>query len=143
MTPKNLGFREATAGALADQPFAELLGLQAGEITEGVFELTFQSAERHLQHDGFVHGGVIASVADTCLALAAHTLVAFGERVLTVEFKINFLRPARGEETIRCRGEVVRPGKTITVSEAKVFATAADSSERLIATASGTIATVG
>lgn len=140
MPLQNPQFRERTLDAFREQPFARWLGIEAAEAGEGWFEVRLTVRPEHAQHDGVVHGGVIATLADTCAAMAAHTLVAANEQVLTVEFKINYLRAAKGG-TLRCRGTVLRQGRTLTVSEAEVYA---DGPERniLAAKAMATVALV-
>lgn len=76
---------------------------------------------RHLQHGGIVHAGVQATIADHTSGAAATTIIAPGQHVLTAEFKINLLRPAAGE-VLFCRAEVLKPGKSLIVVEAEVFA---------------------
>ena len=121
MPLQNPQYRERTLAAFEDQPFARWLGMEAAEAGEGWFQVRLILRPEHAQHDGVVHGGVIATLADTCAAMAAHTLAASHEQVLTVEFKINFLRAAQGG-ALRCRGTVLRQGRTLTVSEAEVYA---------------------
>jgi uncharacterized protein (TIGR00369 family) len=74
-----------------------------------------------MQQNGFIHAGVQASMADHTAGAAAATLMPEAKIVLTVEFKINLLRPAVGER-LRCRADVVKPGKTISFVEAVVYA---------------------
>ncbi len=138
MTPKNPDFASATEAALLNQPLAEHLGIVLSGIGAGWFETTLKIERIHLQHDGIVHGGVLATLADLGLALAAHTLVAAGQRVVTIEFKINYLRAVAGE-SVRCRADVVRPGNTVTVSESELWLLN-DGKEVLVAKAMGTIA---
>lgn len=85
-------------------------------------------AEIHLPHwqgvtqqHGFVHGGVVGMIADSAAGYAAMTMVAEGDSVLTVEFKMNMLAPADGQQLI-ARGEVIRAGRTLVVTKAEVFA---------------------
>ncbi|MER1968922.1 PaaI family thioesterase [Castellaniella sp. GW247-6E4] len=85
-------------------------------------------AEIHLPHwdgieqqHGFVHGGVIGMIADSAAGYAAMSVVPDGASVLTVEYKMNLVAPAIGERLI-ARGWVVRPGKTLIVTQAEVFA---------------------
>ena len=73
------------------------------------------------QQHGFVHGGVVGMIADSCAGYAAMTLVPANASVLTVEYKMNLLAPADGEKLI-ARGRVVRPGRTLIVTQAEVFA---------------------
>ena len=73
------------------------------------------------QQHGFVHGGVVGMIADSAAGYAAMTVVPDGASVLTVEYKMNLLAPADGEKLI-ARGKVVRPGRTLIVTQAEVFA---------------------
>ncbi len=131
-------YRERTLAAFAHQPWAEHLGMQAGDLGPGWFEIHLPLQTYHQQHDGIVHGGVLATLADTAVALAAYTLAAKGQRIVTIEFKINYLRPAQGG-LLLCRGTVLRPGRTVTVSEAEIF-TVGDGENKLAAKALATIA---
>lgn len=138
MEAQDTEFRARTLTALEGQPFADLLGMRAVDAGPGWFEAELEIAPRHTQHDGIVHGGVVATLADTCAALAAHTLIAPGQRVVTIEFKINFLRPAQAGQ-LTGRGQVLRPGRSVTVSEVEVTGQRGGQSI-LIAKASATIA---
>lgn len=73
------------------------------------------------QQHGFVHGGVVGMIADSAAGYAAMTLVSAAASVLTVEYKMNLVAPADGEKLI-ARGQVVRPGRTLIVTQAEVFA---------------------
>lgn len=73
------------------------------------------------QQHGFVHGGVVGMIADSSAGYAAMTLVPAGASVLTVEYKMNLMAPADGDRLI-ARGRVVRPGRTLIVTQAEVFA---------------------
>ena len=124
----------------AVQGFTETIGLVPVSIRPGRF-LTRVKVETHLrQQDGFAHAGVIAGMADHTAGYAAFTLVPEGHRILTVEFKINYLRPAAGE-TLECRAWVVKPGKQILFVEAEVYSIAG-TSRSLVAKSSYTMASV-
>ena len=140
MPLQNPAFRQSTLAAFAEQPFAQWLGMAEADAGEGWFEVRLALRPEHAQHDGVVHGGVVATLADTCAAMAAFTLAAPGEQVLTVEFKINYLRAARAG-ALRCRGTVLRQGRTLTVAEAEVFADGPETSV-LAAKAMATVALV-
>ena len=73
------------------------------------------------QQHGFVHGGVVGMIADSAAGYAAMTTVSSAASVLTVEYKLNLVAPAEGEKLI-ARGQVVRPGRTLIVTRAEVFA---------------------
>ena len=93
--------------------------------------------EHFCQENGFTHAGAIASIADSSNGYAGYTLAPPETDVLAVEFKINLLAPARGEGFLAC-GRVLRPGRTLTVCQAEVFATEA-MGRTLIATMLSTI----
>ena len=100
-------------------PFIADLGLEFRDAGAGWCETELAIQRKHLQQDGFVHAGVLATIADHTAGAAAGTLVTENDRVLTIEFKINLLRPAKGER-LKCRAQVLKPGKTITVAESEV-----------------------
>lgn len=77
------------------------------------------------QQHGFVHGGVVGMIADSAAGYAAMTMTPEGASVLTVEFKMNLLAPADGEKLV-ARGQVVRAGRTLIVTQAEVFAVKGD-----------------
>jgi uncharacterized protein (TIGR00369 family) len=94
--------------------------MQARVVKDGFFEAAVTVGEEHRQQDGFVHAGVMATMADHTAGYAAFTTVPEEFQILTVEFKINFLRPAWGDDLV-CRSEVVRRGSRILVAESEVF----------------------
>ena len=132
--------REAVAAIFRDSAFVSGLGIELKELGPGWCESELAVSQRHLQQDGFVHAGVQATIADHTAGGAAGTLARPGEMVLTVEFKINLLRPAVGER-LRCRATVLKPGKSIVVAESEVFALR-DGAERMTAKATVTLALV-
>ena len=89
------------------------------------------------QQHGFVHGGVVGMIADSVAGYAAMTLVSASASVLTVEYKMNLVAPADGEKLV-ARGKVVRPGRTLVVTQAEVFAVK-DGKEKLCALMQQTI----
>ena len=97
--------------------FIRDLDIRLEKVSEGICETSLVVQERLLQQHGFIHGGVIA---DHTAGGAARSVS--GEKdVLTVEFKINYLRPAIGDR-LRCTASVLRGGKTVIVAEALVYA---------------------
>ena len=109
-------------------------------IERGYFQSRVVIREHHRQQDGFIHAGVIATMADHTAGYAAYTTVSEGFRILTIEFKINFFKPAVGKQII-CRSKVVNNGKKIKVSESELFSLNADQ-EKLIAKAMVTLIAV-
>jgi len=100
--------------------FIRDLGIRLDKVSEGVCETSLVVQERLLQQHGFIHGGVIATMADHTAGGAARS-VSGNKDVLTIEFKINYLRPAMGDR-LHCVATVLRGGKTVIVAEALVYA---------------------
>jgi uncharacterized protein (TIGR00369 family) len=124
----------------SEAPFVRSLGIELVDLGPGWCETTLSIVERHQQHHGYVHAGVQATLADHSAGAAASTLIASGEQILSVEFKLNLLRAARAAR-LRCRASVLKPGRTITVVEAEVYAVG-DAQETLISKATVTLAIV-
>ncbi|MBU0996304.1 MAG: PaaI family thioesterase [Proteobacteria bacterium] len=101
--------------------FITFCGIEATNVNFGKFESRLHIKNNHLQQDGFVHAGLISTMADHTAGYAAYTTVETGYRILTVEFKINFMKPAKGNLII-CRSNVISNGKMIKVVESDVYA---------------------
>jgi uncharacterized protein (TIGR00369 family) len=120
--------------------FVRDLDIRLDKFAEGICETSMVVQERMRQQHGFVHGGVIATLADHTAGGAARSVS--GEKdVLTVEFKINYLRPAMGNR-LRCTASVLRGGKTVIVAEALVYAGNAEK-ETLVAKLTETLFVAG
>lgn len=116
------------------------VGIKLHDLGPGWCETRLEVQPKHLQQDRFIHAGVQATMADHTAGAAAGTLAKEGQLVLTVEFKINLLRPAMGQ-ALRCRANVLKPGRTLTVAESEVWAAEGDE-EKLVAKATVTLAVV-
>ncbi|MEJ2656518.1 MAG: PaaI family thioesterase [Desulfobacterales bacterium] len=122
------------------QGFPAAIGFKVVKADYGRFESRLEIHPDHSQQDGFVHAGVIATMADHTGGYAAYTTVSETERILTIEFKINFFKPATGESIV-CRSRVLNNGKTIKVSESEIFSQTKDQ-EKLVAKAMITLIAV-
>lgn len=96
------------------------LGASLESIESGTVTITCGFDERMTQQHGLLHGGVLASLADVACGYAALSVMPADREVLTVEFKINFLKPAKTDRLIAV-GNVVHSGRTLTVCEGSVF----------------------
>ena len=96
-----------------------LIGAQIALLEPGVCVIDLPVHDALTQQHGFVHGGIVGMIADSAGGYAAFTLMAADASVLTVEYKINMLAPARGDRLV-ARGEVVKPGRTLSVARADV-----------------------
>lgn len=122
--------------AFASHGFMKLLGARITDLSTGYCEVRAPYHETLTQHHGFFHAGVSGAIADTACGCAAYTQMASGSSLLSVEYKINLLAPARGRELI-ARARVVRSGKTLKICAADVFVV--DQEEKLCATMLSTI----
>lgn len=120
---------------LQAQPFSQLVGVELTRFETGHCELVLALEDRHLQHNGFVHGGVTSCLADMALTFAGGSVL--GE-VLTLEWKINFMRPGIGERMV-ARAEVLSSGATQAVCRCDIHVVR-DGAEKACAAAQGTIA---
>ncbi len=118
--------------------FVRDLGMQLTQIEDEYCETILIPSERHRQQHGLIHAGVLATMADHTSGCAARGAVDLDQDVVSVEFKINFLRPAIAER-LRCRGRVLRAGRMLVVCEAEVFAEK-HSEEKLVSKATVTLA---
>ena len=107
--------------SLERQSFLTLLGATATLVESGHVRIEVPFRADLCQQNGFLHAGVVTSVADSACGYAALTLMPAGSDVLSVEFKVNLLAPARGERVV-ADGRVVRSGRTLTVCQAEVHA---------------------
>ncbi|WP_322487354.1 PaaI family thioesterase [Chloroflexus sp.] len=90
-------------------------------VCPGELAITMPADPSYSQQHGYIHGGVIASILDSACGYAALSLMPADREVLTVEFKINFLSPARGNRFVAI-GRVVRTGRTVTVCRGEAMA---------------------
>ena len=114
-------FAERVRASFALQHAMALIRATLPVVEHGYTEIHLPHWSGVEQQHGFVHGGVVGMIADSAAGYAAMTMVPDGASVLTVEYKMNLLAPADGEKLI-ARGKVVRPGRTLIVTQAEVFA---------------------
>lgn len=121
-------------------PFVQCLGIRLLGAGSGWCETEMLPRDDLRQQNGFLHAGVISTLADHTAGAASGTVLAGGMTPLTAEYKINLLRPAVGER-FRCRAEVLKPGKMLVIAESSVYAVSGGE-EKLIAKAMVTLASV-
>jgi len=114
---------EARAAFLAkdySRGFIKFCQFEADVIKRGYFQSRVKIEEHHRQQNGFIHAGVMATMADHTAGYSAFTTVSEEFQILTIEFKVNFLRPAYGD-ALACRSRVIREGNQLIISESEVF----------------------
>ncbi len=135
---RNENYKETISNIFSKANFIAEPGIQLKDIGPGWCETELRLAAKHLQQDQFVHAGVQATMADHTAGAAAGTLLDKNEMVLTVEFKINLLRPATGKR-LRCKAKVLKPGRRLTVVESEIYAVTPEEA-KLVAKAMVTLA---
>ena len=130
-------FADRVRASFAKQHAMDLIHATLPVVEPGLTEIHLPHWAGVEQQHGFVHGGVVGMIADSAAGYAAMTIVPETASVLTVEFKMNLVAPADGEKLI-ARGKVVRPGRTLVVTQAEVFAVK-DGKEKLCALMQQTI----
>jgi uncharacterized protein (TIGR00369 family) len=136
MTDSNELLTEQGRAALQAQPFSVMLGAHLQRLGPGEAELRLVLRPELLQQNGFAHGGVLCYLADNALTFAGGSLL--GASVVTAEFKINFLRPAVGDELV-ARATTLHAGRNLAVCRCDIFVQVGHGSPQLCATAQGTI----
>ena len=122
-------------------PFIRDLGLELVEIAPGKCTTALALTNHHLQQDGFVHAGVLTTVADHTAGTAGASLIAAGHYVLSTDIKISLMRAARGTR-LHCRARVLKSGRRLIFTESDVFCEDEHQARRLVAKAMVTLAVV-
>ena len=138
--PKDPRFETRVRASFAKQGLMGTLGASIARISPGAVDLVLPMSPAVSQQRGFMHAGAVASIADSAAGYAALTLMPPGAGVLTAEFKINLLAPARGDRIV-ARGRVIKAGRTLTLAQTEVFAER-EGQERLVSLLTATLMTI-
>ena len=135
--PSNPLFATQVRDSFARQAVMKTIGAELVSVVPGAVQISLLFRPDLTQQNGYLHAGIVTTIADSACGYAAYTLMPPNSAVLSVEFKVNLLRPAKGEEFLAI-AEVLKPGRTLTVVRADVFAN--PKNERvLVATMLGTM----
>jgi len=137
VNPLNPSFAQDVEDSFKRQPIMKLIGARLSLVEPGVVEITLPYRADLTQQHGYLHAGVVTTIADSACGYAAYSLMPLGSEVLSVEFKVNLLRPAQGARFV-ARAEVIKAGRTLSVVRADVFAVRDDERD-LVATMQGTM----
>jgi len=137
-TPLNPDFESAVRASFDRQQIMNLIGAELGTVEPGIVEIGFRFRPELTQQNGYIHAGVLTTVADSACGYAAFSLMPAGAAVLSVEFKVNLLRPARGQSFV-ARAEVIKAGRTLSVVRADVFGIDDQGERERVATMQGTM----
>lgn len=130
--------KEFAQQVFRSQPFSQFLGAELTDASADSAEISLTVLEHHTQQHGFVHGGVVSYLADNALTFAGG--LALGGDALTSEFKINYVRPAKGKRLV-ARARAAHSGKRQAVCRCEIVCVT-DDEEKLVALAQGTIVAV-
>src|SRR4051794_13544217 len=118
--PADPHFAARVRESFGRQKAMALIGASLRAVEPGYVEVALPWREDLTQQKGFIHGGILGMIADTACGYCAFSLMPAGCSLVTVEYKINILSPALG--ALVAKGEVVKPGRTLTVARAEVYA---------------------
>ena len=119
--PRDPAYADRVASTFLDETIAFHWAGELVSVSPGVVEIALSFRNVTTGGPGLLHRSIVAAVLDDACVLAALSLTSPGDSVATVEYKLNFLAPARDSE-VTARAEVVRPGRSITVCCANAFA---------------------
>jgi len=134
MAPELNDEQQRRVEALRDSvPFLKLLGVEVESVAPGAATLVLPVREDLMRNDGIIHGGALASLIDSAFAVAITPLLGEGERTVTVDLTIHYLRPVAGG-VAKASARVLRAGRRVITVSAELF----DENEKLAATALST-----
>ncbi|HSJ08499.1 MAG TPA: PaaI family thioesterase [Longimicrobiales bacterium] len=131
-TPQDADFVARVRASFDRQALMALLGVRMLHVEAGVVVLGLDRDDRLTQQNGYLHAGVVTSVLDSACGYAAYTLMPAASDVLSVEFKVNLLRPAAGA-SFEARARVVKAGRTISTAVADFYSLDDGAGERHVA----------
>ncbi|MDX5423547.1 MAG: PaaI family thioesterase [Hymenobacteraceae bacterium] len=137
----NPDFEQDIREKLERQEFMKLMGFNVTKIEAGRIEGELALEQKHRQHKGFTHGGVIATLADIVAGFAAVSLVPKDHHVVTAEIKVSYFHPGIGDKLL-ARGYVIKQGRKLNFCEAEVYAVKGTEEPLLIAKATTSMATI-
>ena len=141
MTPADPNYAARVRTSFGRQQVMALLGAHLRTVDPGLIEIVLPCREELSQQHGFMHAGVVTTIADSACGYAALSLMPPGVGVLTIEFKVNLLNPAAGVRLV-AQGRVAKPGRTLMVCTADVTAERADGTTHSVALMQATMMVV-
>jgi uncharacterized protein (TIGR00369 family) len=118
--PADPAFEQRCRDSFSRQKAMALIGATLAVVEPGYVEVQLPFRDDLTQQKGYVHGGILGMIADTACGYSAFSLMPPGCSLVTVEYKINILSPARG--SLVAKGQVIKPGRTLTIARAEVYA---------------------
>ena len=118
--PADPAFAARCRESFARQKAMALIGAELTVVEPGYVEIALPFRDELTQQKGFIHGGILGMIADTACGYSAFSLMPAGCSLVTVEYKMNILTPGRG--SLLAQAQVVKPGRTLTIARAEVYA---------------------
>jgi uncharacterized protein (TIGR00369 family) len=139
--PSDPNYESRIRSSFYKQGVMKTIGAKLVKVLPGEVHIEFSFIESLTQQHGYIHAGIITSVVDSACGYAAYTLMSADSEVLTIEYKVNFMSPAKGDR-FRGIGRVLKPGRNITVCSGDVIAID-KGKEIIVATMLATMISVG
>ena len=117
--PADPRYEQRCRDSFSRQKAMALIGASLTVVEPGYVEVRLPFRDDLTQQKGYVHGGILGMIADTACGYSAFSLMPADCSLVTVEYKINILSPARG--ALVAKGQVVKPGRTLTIARAEVY----------------------
>src|SRR5438067_12088131 len=121
--PSDPGYAARVKSSFDRQEPMRLIGARIADLGPGFCSIELPFRHDLTQQHGYIHAGIVSAIADSAGGYAGFTLFPAGSSVLTVEYKLNLLAPASGERLI-AEAEVIRPGRTLSITRGEVYAEA-------------------
>ncbi|MCH7882340.1 MAG: PaaI family thioesterase [Proteobacteria bacterium] len=139
-TAANPAFEQRVKDSFSMQQAMKTIGATIRNVQPGKVSIGMPFSDELTQQHGFIHGGIVATLLDSACGYAAFSLMPENAAVLTIEFKINLLLPAKGD-WFEAVGRVKKPGRNISVSEGELYAYEGEN-KKLVASMVGTMMSV-
>ncbi len=136
--PLNPSFADDVQSSFARQSIMALIGAELTHVEPGKVEITLPFRQDLTQQNGYLHAGIVTTIADSACGYAAYSLMPAGSGVLSVEFKVNFMRPAMGKKLVAV-ADVLKAGRSLSVVRADVFGHAHNGDVQIVAAMQATM----
>ncbi|MGC6413991.1 MAG: PaaI family thioesterase [Bacteroidia bacterium] len=136
-----MNYYEFFKDRLKNNHFINHMGLVLEMVESGEAHMTLEVGSHHLQQNGFLHGGVTATICDVVTGIAAYTAVDESKNVVTADLKVSYLNPSTSN-FIRAKGRIKKAGKFLIYCDGEVFDVFEDGTEKLIASCTSIMAAV-
>ena len=130
--PKDPNFSEKIYKSFSGQTVMNLIGANLIKVEAGQIDIKLPFRSELTQQNGFIHAGIITTIADSACGYAAFSLMPENSNVLSVEFKVNLLSPAIGDYFV-AEGRIIKAGRTLGVARGDVFAVKDKETKRVAA----------